>query len=86
MVHACYGLDKNSSSSHMDKLLLEFVEFKLAMNNGTQGVRYENSSNRRKRIPKASRKLEVIEKSTGSNSAKFFFLFYSKIHNNTLYT
>ena len=39
-----------------------------------------------KRIPKASRKLEVIEKSTGSNSAKFFFLFYSKIHNNTLYT
>ena len=45
MVHACYGLDKNSSSSHMDKLLLEFVEFKLAMNDGTQGVRYENSSN-----------------------------------------
>ena len=45
MVHACYGLDKNSSSSHLDKLLLEFVEFKLAMNDGTQGVRYENSSN-----------------------------------------
>ena len=60
MVHACYGLDKDSSSSHLDKLLLGFVEFKLAMNDGRQGVRVKVSTYRKNRRERFSKSFQEI--------------------------